>query len=230
MTSSATYSFDPAFSTVVQQAYARIGLRRAALTNEHLIDAGLEGNLLLTEWANKQPLLWTSEIVSATLVEGTATYTLDRQVVMLLDAYIETGSGTSIQSRILGPLSTVEYDSLPNKATQAPPSTYYFKRLITPEITLYPVPDGNGPYTLKMRAVTQVQDATLPSGTTLNVPYRALDAFVAGLAYRLARVHRQELEAARKQDAIEAWETFSGNDTENVPFFIVPGLSGYRGV
>lgn len=227
MTSSGQYAFDPAFSTVVQSAYARIGIRRAALTAEHLTDAGLEGNFLLSEWSNKQPLLWTEEIVSIPLVQATATYVLSKQVVMILDAYVETGSGTSIQSRILGPLSTVEYDSLSNKATQGPPSTYYFKRLITPEITMYPVPDGNGPYTLKTRTVRQVQDASLPSGTTLETPYRALDAFLAGLAHRLARIHAPQLEGVRKQDAMEAWETFSGNDTENVPFFITPMLGSY---
>ena len=226
MTSSATYSFDPNFSNVVLAAYARCQIRRPALTAEHFLDAGNEGNFLLSEWASKQPLLWKSELISQALTQGTATYALPKRVVMILMAYIETGSGTSVQDRVIGPLSTVEYASLPNKVVQAAPTSYWFNRLSTPEITLWQVPDNGGPYTLYMRCVSQVQDASIPSGVTLDIPYRAIDAFVAGLAHRLARIHKPELEAMRKADAMEAWNNFSGNDVENTPLFISPGL-GY---
>lgn len=228
MTSSGTYSFNPSLSDIVLASYARIGIRRTAITNEHLVDAGNEGNFLLSEWSSKQPLLWKSELISQVLTQGTATYDLDPKVVMLLLVYIETGSGTSAMDRVLGPLSTVEYASIPNKTMQAPPTSYWFNRQITPQITFWQTPDGNGPYTAKMRAVTQVQDASLPSGATLDVPYRALDAFTAGLAYRLSRIHAPQLEQIRKADAMEAWDIFSNNDVENVPFFLMPGLSAYR--
>ncbi len=227
MTSSGLYAFNPAFSDVVLSAYARIGLRRTALTTEHFVDAGREGNYLLGEWSNKQPNLWRSEVISQALTEGTATYALAARVVMILDVYIETGSGTTTQSRVLGPLSTVEYDSIPNKLNEAPPSSYWFNRQITPTVTFWPVPDSGGPYAAKIRVVTQAQDAAVPDGTTLDVPYRALDAFIAGLAHRLARIHAPPLETVRKQDAVEAWNVFSGNDTENVPMFIKPALGGY---
>ena len=229
MTSSNSYNFNPALSEIVLAAYARIQLRRAALTTEHFVDAGNEGNFLLAEWASKQPLLWKSELISLPLLQGIATYILDKQVVMLLLVYIETGSGTSTIDRVLGPLSTVEYASVPNKTMQATPTSYWFDRQIVPQLTFWQTPDGNGPYTAKLRAVTQVQDATLPSGTTLDVPYRALDAFTAGLAYRLARIHAPDLEDKRKMDAMEAWNTFSTGDVESVPFYIIPGLSAYRG-
>ena len=78
-----------------------------------------------------------------------------------------------------------------------------------------------------MRCVTQVQDATVPSGTTLDIPYRALDAFIAGLAHRLARLYKPDLEMQRKADAMEAWQTFAGNDVENTPMILAPGMSSY---
>ncbi len=227
MTSSGTYAFNPALSDVVLSAYARINIRRAAITTEHLVDAYNEANFLLSEWSSKQPLLWESTLVSQSLSAGTATYDLDAKVVMVLLAYIETGSGTSAQDRVIGPLSTVEYASIPNKAIQAPPTSFWFNRQITPSITFWPVPDQDSTYTAKLRVVTQVQDAALPSGATLDIPYRALDAFTAGLAHRLARIHAPALEDKRKMDAMEAWASFAAGDTENVPFFIVPGLGGY---
>lgn len=227
MASSNTYSFDPAFSSVVLAAYARCQIRRPALTQEHFIDAGNEGNFLLSQWSSLQPLLWKSELIEQVLTEGTATYALPKRVVMVLIAYISTDSGDNEIDRVIGPLSTVEYASLPNKDVQATPTTYWFDRKITPEITFWQVPDGGGPYTAKMRCVTQVQDVSTPSGVTLDIPYRAIDAFVAGLAHRLARIHKPELEAVRKQDAMEAWNVFSNNDVENVPTYIAPQLGGY---
>lgn len=228
MSSSGIFSFDPAFSSVVLAAYARIGVRRAAITTEHLIDAGNEGNYLLSRISNLQPLLWTSEVVNVPLVQGTATYTLDKQIVILLDVNVSIPSGGGgVQSRVLGPLSTVEYDALPNKTNQAPPNSYWLFRGITPQITFWPVPDDGGPYTANLRAVTQPQDAVMPSGVTLDLPYRAQDAFVAGLAHRLARIHAPDLEDKRKADADEAWNIFAGNDLENVNFFLIPGIGGY---
>lgn len=227
MTSSAAYNFDPAFSDVILAAYSRIQVRRTALVAEHLTDAYNEGNFLLSEMANKQPLLWKSELISQALTQGTATYTLPKNVVMLLLVYIETGSGSSQNDRVLGPLSTVEYASIPNKTSQAPPTSFWFNRLITPEITFWQVPDGNGPYTAFMRAVTQAQDVVTANGVTLDLPYRALDYFVAGLAHRLARIYKPELEQIRKQDAMEAWTVFAGNDVENTPMFIAPQLGAY---
>ncbi len=227
MTSSATYNFNPGLSEIVLAAYARCGLRRTALTAEHFSDAGNEGNFLLSEWSSKQPLLWKSELIDLPLTQGVATYVLDKQVVMLLLVSVQTGSGQHAIDRVLGPLSTVEYASVPNKTQQAPPNSYWFNRQITPELTFWQTPDGNGPYTAKLRAVTQVQDASLPSGATLDIPYRALDAFTAGLAHRLARIHAPALEDKRKIDAMEAWDIFSSNDVESVPFFMVPGLGGY---
>ncbi len=227
MTSSGTYSFSPGFSDVILAAYARIGKRRPSLTAEHFVDAGNEGNFLLGEWSNKQPNLWRSEVISQPLTQGVATYILPVRVVMILIIYQETTNGTTTTSRVLGPLSTVDYASIPNKQTQAPPNSYWFDRQIIPQVTFWPVPDGGGPYTAQMRVVSQAQDAVTPSGTTLDVPYRALDAFTAGLAYRLARIHAPELEDKRKADSVEAWNVFSANDVENVPFMIVPQLGGY---
>ena len=227
MSSSGTYAYNPAFSDVVMAAYARCGIRRTAVTTEQLVDAANEGNLELVRFSNLQPLLWKSELVSLPLTQGTATYVLDKNIVMLLLVTIQTGSGASLQNRTLGPLSTVEYAALPNQTNQAPPTSYWFDRQITPQLTFWPVPDSGGPYTALLRCVTQVQDAAIPSGTTLDLPYRALDAFTAGLAYRLARIHAQQLEAVRKADAAEAWAIFSGNDVESVPFYILPGVGSY---
>lgn len=227
MTSSGTYTFDPAVSDVVLNAYGRIQIRNPAITAQHLQDAAMEGQLMLVEWSNKQPLLWKSELISHAATQGTATYTLPIRVVMILLAYVSTGSGTSQVDRVLGPLSTTEYAAIPNKNNQAPPTAFWFDRQITPQIVLWQVPDGGGPYTLYMRCVSRVQDVAITGGQTLDAPYRFLDAFAAGLAHRLARIHKPELEDKRKMDAMEAWQIAATQDVENVQMSISPLLGSY---
>ena len=228
MTTSGTWSFNPSLGALIIDAFGRIGIKRAAITQDHMYDASFQANMLLADWASKQPLLWTSETQNlGTLTQGTATYTPAARTVAVLTAYIRTGTGTNQVDRVIGPLSTVEYESMPNKNTQGPPTSFWFDRLIAPTITLWPAPDNGGPYTLLVQTVSQVQDASVAGGTTMFLPYRYMDAFAADLAHRMARFYAPQLEQVRAADAMQAWQTAFGNDVESVPLFITPGLSSY---
>jgi len=128
------------------------------------------------------------------------------------------------------PISRSEYSTYPQKQLQAFPTVYWFDRLISPTITIWPVPDGAGPYTLYYYRVRQVQDAEYSDNTNalvIEVPYLWLDAFCAGLAHRLARVYAPTLEQIRKADADEAWALAAKQDIENVELNIHPSLNGY---
>lgn len=227
MTSSGTYAFNPPISDVVLSAYSRIQIRRSALIAEHLTDAAREANYLLIEFNNKQPNLWRSELQTVPLVQGTATYALPSRTVMILAAYIRRGSGASQNDRLIFPISTTEYASYPNKNTQGFPSVFWFNRQIVPQVTLWSVPDASSTYTLLLQTATQIQDANLPGGETADLPNRFLDAFVAGLAYRLARIWKPELEQARKADAVEAWSVAATQDTEDVDLVLAPQIGNY---
>jgi hypothetical protein len=225
VTTSGTYTFNPALSDVVLNAFARVGLHRSALGTEHYRDAADEANYLLVEWSNKQPLLWTSATQTLALVAGTATYSLLPQTVMVLIAYVRSGAGVNTSDKLIGPVSTTEYEAIPNKFLQAEPTLFWFDRQTTPAVTVWPTP--NTSYSMIVRTVRQVQDASLPSGVTVEVPYRFLDAFTAGLAARLARMYAPTLEAERKKDALDAWGIAAQQDVENVPLYIIPGLDSY---
>ena len=228
MTTSGTWSFNPSLGALIIDAFGRIGIKRAAITQDHMYDASFQANMLLADWASKQPLLWTSETQNlGTLTQGTATYTPAARTVAVLTAYIRTGTGTNQVDRVIGPLSTVEYESMPNKNTQGPPTSFWFDRLIAPTITLWPAPDNGGPYTLLVQTVSQVQDASVAGGTTMFLPYLYMDAFAADLAHRMARFYAPQLEQIRAADAMQAWQTAFGNDVESTPLYIVPGLQSY---
>jgi hypothetical protein len=226
-TYSGTYNFAPSVGDIILTAFQRIGIRPAEILQQHLQQAVMELNLLQSKLSNQQPNLWDVDLQTLPLLQGTQTYSVPAETVMITNAYISTGNGTSRIDRLIFPISQTEYAALPNKFVQAPPTQFWFNRLISPTVTLYQVPDGGGPYTMNYYRVRQIQDALLPNGFQIEVPYRWLDAMTAGLAHRMAAVFAPQLEQIRKMDAQEAWNLAATQDTENVPLFIAPGLIGY---
>lgn len=148
----------------------------------------------------------------------------------------ENGGKTTIDSqventdpidRVLLPISRSEYSQQPDKFAQAFPTTVWFDRLINPTVTLWPVPDNNGPYTLYYYALTQMQDATLAQGLTADMPIRFLEAFAAELAARLAVKFAPARAMFLRSEAERTFEIAAHQDQEEVPLFLTPGMSGY---
>ncbi len=222
---SGTYLFAPSLGEVVLNAFARIGIRRTEIVQTHLVDARMEANLLLAKMADAQPNLWSVDLQALPLLQGSPTYTVPAETAMILDAYIRFGIPST--DRSIYPISRSEYSTYPEKDIQAFPTVFWFDRLISPTITLWPVPDGNGPYTLYYYRVRQIQDAEYVNGQNIEIPYLWLDAFTSGLAARLARIYAPSLEGQRKMDADEAWQLAAKQDTENVYMMFNPGLSSY---
>lgn len=228
MAASGTYAFAPSVGEMVLNAYARCTIRRPSLTAEHFADARAEANYLQIEWSNRGVMLWTVDLQSISLTENVATYDVDPTTITVLDAYIRTTSNGVNTDRVIGPISRSEYSAFPNKTSNpAPPTVFWYDRLISPTITVWPVPDGNGPYTLNFYRYRQVQDANIPSGVTPEVPQRWLDAACAGLAARLAAIHKPEMVDRLDARAERAFTIAANQDVEGVPFYILPQLSGY---
>ena len=122
MTSSGTYTFSLTNGDGVIDALERCGIQKAEMTANHFRTARRQLNLLLTsEWSNRQVNLWEVSLISQALTQGTATYTLPSNVVMVLDAYRSTTSGGIQTDIFMTPISRDDYASYPQKQTQAPP-------------------------------------------------------------------------------------------------------------
>ena len=189
--------------------------------------------MLIAYAGNRQVNLWKVDQVEVTLVSGQATYDVDPTTVMILDAWIATDSGQYESDTYITPISRTEYASMSNKMTPGRPTTYWFDRLISPTITLYPVPNQTG-YTLKYFRCRQIQDANLAGGETPDVQSLWMDWLVAGLAHRLSRSYGPndvalalQLEKQRKADADEAWTIAATQNVENVPVTLAPRISSY---
>jgi hypothetical protein len=222
---SKTYSFNPSAGELILNAFGRINVRPSELTQSHLYQARLSANFVLSEWSGRQPNLWEVGLQTVPLLQGIATYTVPAETVMILDMYVSYGNPTT--DRFIYPISRTEYAALPNKTFQSFPNQFWFDRLVSPTITLYPVPDANGPYVIKYYSVRQTQDAVLAGGLNVEVPYRWLDAFVAALAWRLAEIYAPQMEQRCEQKAERAWALAATQDQENVPLMIVPGTASY---
>jgi hypothetical protein len=230
MTSSGTYNFTLSNGESALAALERAGVAPTSVSTRHMTSCRREINLLFVEWSNKQVNLWKVVQSSVTLVAGTSTYAITPQTVMILDAWITTTPSLNPQSgsdRYIVPISRTEYASFSNKQAPGPPTVYWFDRLIAPTITTWPVADNAATYTFNYYRVDQIQDANFAGGETPDVPYLWLDALVAGLSHRLARIYTPAIEAARKIDAAEAWAIAATQNTENVPLYIIPGIRSY---
>jgi hypothetical protein len=224
MTTSGTYTFNPGLGEIVLYAYMNLGIRPASLLQEHMDSARMATNMMLSRWANQGVNLWAVDLITTPLVEGQTTYAVEPNTVMILDAYTTTDQGID---RVIMPISRTEYASYPNKEQQGFVTSFWYDRLISPTITLWPVPDGTSSTILKYYRVRQIQDSNLQNNENVEIPYLWLECFADGLAYRLARIWNPQMAVALKAQADESYAIASNQNVENVGTYISPMVGGY---
>jgi len=228
MTTSGTYAFNPSLGEMTLYAYNLIGVRNAAVLQEHMEAARMATNMMLSRWSNQGVNLWAVDLVTVPLVQGQATYSVDANTVVMLDAYMVIDNGQSQPiDRIILPVSRTEYASYPNKKQQGFTTTFWFDRLLSPTVNLWPVPDGNSAQFLKYYRVRQLQDANLQNGEQVEIPYLWLEAFAYGLAQRLAIIWSPDKVAIMKPMADEAYQIAADQNVETAQQYISPQISGY---
>jgi hypothetical protein len=228
MATSGTYTFNPSLGEITLYAYNLIGVRNTALLQEHLEAARMAANFMCSNWSNRGVNLWAVDLITTPLVQGQTTYSVDSNTVMILDAYVEidNGNGQPID-RIIMPISRTEYASYPNKEQQGFPTVFWFDRLISPTVTIWPVPDGQSAQTLKYYRVRQIQDANLQNGQQVEIPFLWLDAFAYGLAARLAVIWAPDKTQILKPLADEAYTVAAEQNIEQAQQYISPQVMGY---
>ena len=225
MTTSGTYVFNPGLGEITLFAFNLAGIRNTAILQEHMETARIATNMMLSRWANMGVNLWKVDLVTQALTTGQSTYPVDADTVVMLDAYITNQDGID---RIITPISRTEYASYPNKAQEGFPTVFWLDRLISPTVTIWPVPNTDaGPVSLKYYRVTRIQDADFANGQTLDVPYLWLEAFAYGLAFRLAQIWSPPLAMTLKPMADEAYQIAAQQNVETSNVYISPSIGGY---
>ena len=221
MATSGTATFNLGLVELVEEAFERAG--GEVRSGYDLRTARRSLNLLLADWANRGLNLWTFEEGSVSLVAGTATYALPADTVDIIEHVLRTGSGASQSDMTMTRTSVSTYAAIPNKLATGRPLQLLVTRTATPTVTVWPVPDGGGPYTLRYWRLRRLQDA----GTgvqTQDVPFRFLPALVAGLSYHVALkvpggIDRLPVLEAQYR---EAFQTAMDEDRERASVRLVP--------
>jgi hypothetical protein len=222
-TVSKTFNFNPSGAEFVLAAFARLQVRPSEILQDHMFNARMALNFLLSEWSNATPNLWEVGLQTMPLTQGVGTYSVPAATVMILDLYVSTGT----IDRILWPVSRTEYASYANKTTQGTPTVFWYDRLISQTVTFFTIPDGNGPYTVKFYSVRQTNDADVANGFNVEIPYRFYEAYCSGLAWKLSEMYAPQLEDKLFARYQRAWTIATTQDVENVGMTIMPGIGSY---
>lgn len=228
MATSGTYTFNPSLGELTLYAFNLCGIRNTALLQEHMESARMASNLMLSRWSNQGVNLWKVDLVTQALTTGTSTYNVDADTVVILDAYMTTNqSGTDID-RIILPISRTEYASYPNKEQQGFPTVFWFDRLLSPTVTIWPVPDtSTGPQYLKYYRVRRIEDSSFTNGQQVDIPYLWMECYAYGLAQRLAMIWAPDKVQLLKPMADEAYAIAAEQNVETSNFYISPTVNGY---
>ncbi len=223
---SGTYGYFPSTGESVLYAYGLCGVRRTALTQQHFQDASMAVNMMLSAWSARGVNLWQVDLQRIALVQGCATYQVPSNTIVMLDTYYTLLSGTTEIDRIMMPVSRSEYAAYSNKNAQGPPTVYWMDRLLSPTVTLYPVPNGQQAC-LKYYRLRQNQDGVLANGQAMEIPIYWLEAFNLGLAYRLALSWAPDKAIALKPLADEAYQFAAAQNVETAQVYLTPMIGGY---
>ena len=194
MTTTATTTFNLDLNDLIEEAFERCG--KELRTGYDFRTARRSLNLLTIEWANRGINLWTIEQGSIPMVTGQATYDLPVDTIDLLDQVIRTQPGTAQQIDInINRISESTYSTIPNKLATGRPIQVWINRqsgattptgVNYPQINVWPTPNDPGSqYTFvywRMRRIGDAGDGV----NTQDIPFRFLNAMVAGLAYYLS--------------------------------------------
>ena len=156
MATSGTTAFDLNVDELIEEAFERCGLELR--TGYDLETARRSLNLMFADWANRGLNLWLIEERTKALVEGTASYDLDTDLVNVLSAVVRRTSGSTTTDYQVNRISRSDYQYLPDKTTKSRVTQFYLERTITPKLYLYPAPE-NSTDVFRYYALTRMQDA-----------------------------------------------------------------------
>ena len=224
MATSSSTDFEPNVAEFVEEAFERCGLELR--TGYDLKTAKRSINLMLAEWANRGLNQWTVEQSTQTVTAGQTDYTLTSNIIDILDCSIRrTTNGTALDLQ-MSRISRSEYLNIPTKTTQSRPSQFFFDKLITPVLKIWPAPE-NSTDVIVFNKLVRMDDADKATNT-VDMPFRFYPCFAAGLAYYIAIKKAPERVVMLKQMYEEEFERAMSQDEDRSSFRIAPSLrNGY---
>jgi hypothetical protein len=222
MSTSGTYNFSMDIDEVIQEALEMIG-GEPTLGHEPK-SARRSINLLLSDWQNRDIMLWTAETSVFTVSVSTTTYALASSSIDVLEAVISRDN-TDIQ---LERISMQEYLKIPNKKQTGRPTQYAVRHeRENPEVYLWPLPE-NSTDQVKVELIRYMQDVNKSAVQTPDISRRFLPCLTAGVAYYMS-MKRPNVDMNRiamiKTEYEERLARALTEDRERVSLLIKPKIS-----
>jgi len=221
MATSNSTDFEPNVAEFIEEAYERCGLELR--TGYDLKSARRSINLMLAEWANRGLNQWTISEATQTVTEGTREYTLDSNVIDILDVVLRRTEGSTTTDTQMSRVSRSEYINIPTKGTKARPNQYFLDKQNTPVLKIWPAPE-NSTDILVFNKMVRMDDADKATNT-MDLPFRFYPCFVAGLAYYLSMKRNPQLTEQLKIIYEEEFRRAADEDGDRASFRINPSQS-----
>ena len=224
MATSSSTNFEPNVTEFVEEAFERCGLELR--TGYDLKTAKRSINLMLAEWANRGLNQWTIEQATQTVTKGTNQYTLDSNVIDILDCSLRRDTdGTNLDLQMTK-ISRSEFLNIPTKSTQARPNQFFLDKQVSPVLNIWPTPE-NSTDVLVFNKLVRMDDADTATNT-MDMPFRFYPCFAAGLAYYIAIKKAPERVGMLKKMYEDEFERAMSQDEDTASFRISPYLrNGY---
>lgn len=238
MTTTGTAAFNLDLNDLIEEAFERCGHELRSGYDFRTARRSL--NLLTIEWANRGINLWTIEQGQVAMITGQATYDLPVDTIDLLDQVIRTQPGTIQQTDInINRISESTYSTIPNKLATGRPIQVWVNRqsgattptgVKNPQINVWPTPNDPGSqYTFVYWRLRRIQDVG-DGVNTQDIPFRFLNAMIAGLAYYLS-MKLPDMDPNRavalKADYEQQFDLAAAEDREKASIRFVPRNMSY---
>ena len=220
MALSGSTNFEPNVAEFVEEAFERCGLELR--TGYDLKTARRSINLMLAEWANRGLNQWTIEQATQTVTQGTTEYTLNSNIIDILDVVIRRTVNNTQTDISMSRVGRSEYLNIPNKETQARPTQYFLDKSIAPVLKIWPAPE-NSTDVLVFNKLVRMDDADAAINT-MDMPFRFYPCFVAGLAYYLSLKKAPQLTPQLKAIYEEEFRRAADQDEDRASFKIRPRI------
>ena len=220
MALSGSTDFEPNVTEFIEEAFERCGLELR--TGYDLKTAKRSINLMLAEWANRGLNQWTIEQATQTVTEGTNSYPLNANVIDLLDMVVRRTINSTVTDTSIGRISRSEYLNIPTKSTEGRPSQFFFDKLTTPAIKVWPTPE-NSTDVLVFNKLVRMDDADTAINT-MDMPFRFYPCFAAGLAYYLSVKRAPEKTQLLKGLYEEEFQRASDKDEDRASGRLKPSM------
>jgi hypothetical protein len=177
---------------------------------------------MLAEWANRGLNQWTIEQTTQALTEGTSSYSLNSNVIDILDMSLRRTTNNETTDTSMSRIGRSEYLNIPTKDTKSRPSQFFFDKLTTPVIKIWPSPE-NSTDVLLFNKIVRMDDADTAINT-MDMPFRFYPCFAAGLAYYISIKRAPDRMQMLKAAYEEEFRRAADQDEDRASFRIKPSM------